>query len=309
MNGRAMPLCKHGGPPRFRMGRIKERRFMTVCVATLCDLGRAIVLVADKMVGKGYVEAEPEIIKLQQIHPHWFMMLSGEDISPLFEMADLARDELPLTKSAPLEDVMEVMQRNYNLVRMKRAESEWLKPIGWTLERFNREGKALLPNFEVLQSRLHEYELRVEILVAGFDQRRLPPAKIFTMSWQDRGIPKRQDIPGFAAIGSGAIAAEYMMFFRDVAQNLPTRAAVYYTLEAKYFAEHASGVGTRTDMLVLQFDGTTMIPIQISDEKTIEKKIIPICERLEPRDPEPTDIDILNSLPELKGFPAITKKP
>ncbi|MGD0840746.1 MAG: hypothetical protein ABSA32_06270 [Candidatus Acidiferrales bacterium] len=43
---------------------------MTVCVAVLCDEGRAIVLASDKMVGKGYIEAEPDIAKLQMIHPH-----------------------------------------------------------------------------------------------------------------------------------------------------------------------------------------------------------------------------------------------
>ncbi len=231
---------------------------MTVCLATLCDLGRAIVLVADKMVGKVYIEAEMEITKLQLIHPLWFMMLSGDDISPLFDLADRARDELIPTKDAPLETVMEVMQRNYELVRMKRAEATYLKPIGWTIQRFNQEGHALMPNYEVIQSRLAEYELGLEVLVAGFDKKLAPPGKIFTMSSANKGIPIRCDIPAFAAIGSGATVAEYMMFYRDVSQKLPVRAAVYYALEAKYFGEQASGVSVATDMFLLQFDGTLM---------------------------------------------------
>jgi hypothetical protein len=98
------------------------------------------------------------------------------------------------------------------------------------------------------------------------------------------------------------------MYFRDVKPTLPVRAAVYYALEAKYFGEHASGVGPSTDLFVIQFDGTLVRVIQINDEKTIERKLIPICERLEPPDPTQADIDILNSLPELKGFPPIQKK-
>jgi hypothetical protein len=31
---------------------------MTTCVASICDEGNAIVLVADKMIGMGYVESE-----------------------------------------------------------------------------------------------------------------------------------------------------------------------------------------------------------------------------------------------------------
>jgi hypothetical protein len=144
------------------------------------------------------------------------MMMSGSDISPLFELADLARAELPMPKPAPLEHVMEVMQRNYELIRIRRAEAEFLKPIGWTIKRFNEEGCTLLPNFQELQSKLQEYELAVEILVAGFDPTLLPPAKIFTMTSSSRGIPARHDLPGFATIGSGGIAAAYMMYFRDV---------------------------------------------------------------------------------------------
>jgi hypothetical protein len=281
---------------------------MTVCLATLCDQGRAIVLVADKMVGVGYVEGELANVKMQPIHSQWFMMMSGQNIAPLFELADLARAELPMPKPAPLEHVMEVMQRNYELIRMRRAEAEYLKPIGWTIKRFNEEGSKFLPNFLELQAKLQGYELSVEILVAGFDPTLMPPAKIFTMASSERGVPTRHDLPGFAAIGSGGIAAAYMMYFRDVKPTLPVRGAVYYALEAKYFGEHASGVGPSTDMVVVHFDGTMVRVIPISDEKTIERKLIPICERLEPPDPTQEDIDILNSLPELKGFPPIKSK-
>jgi hypothetical protein len=280
---------------------------MTVCVASLCDEGRAIVLAADKMVGKIFIEGELAV-KLRLIHPHWWMMLSGDDISPLFELADLVSQELPPIAEAPVEMVQDAMQRNYELIRARRAEATYLKPIGWTLERFNREGSSLLPNYLELQSKLADYELLVEILVAGFDRKFAPPAKIFTMTGANKGIPIRCDIPGFAAIGSGAIAAEYMMFFRDVSQKLPIRAAVYYVLEAKYFSEHASGVGAETDMLVLRFDGTNMVWKQISDQKTIERKLIPICEALEPPDPTSEHIAVLNSLPELKGLPELPLK-
>jgi len=242
------------------------------------------------------------------IHPHWMMMLSGNDISPLLDIADLARCELPPTREASLETVKEVMQRNYELIRMKRAEATFLKPIGWTIERFTRDGNQSLLNYEHVQSRISEYELDVTILVAGFDRTLEPAGKIFTMSGENRGIPIRCDIPGFATIGSGGIGAEYMLFFRDVSQKLPTRAAVYYALEAKYFGEKASGVGVRTDMFVLRFDGTLMQVVPVNDEKTIERRLIPICERLEPQELTNSDRDVLNTLPELKGLPNLPKK-
>jgi 20S proteasome alpha/beta subunit len=287
--------------------RAKLEESVTVCIATLCDQGKAIILASDKMVGIGYVEAELDNSKMQMIHPHWCMMIAGQDIAPLFELADLARAEMPPTIEVPLDVVMEVIQRNYECIRMKRAEAVYLKPIGWTIERFNREGSASLPNFQEIQSQLRDFELSVQLLVAGFDRKLNPPGKLFTIVSDDRGIPRRYDIPGFAAIGSGAIAAEYMMHFKDVSPKLPIRAAVYYTLEAKYFGEYASGVGPRTDMIVLQFDGNFIRLVGIDDDKTIEKKLIPMCERLEPQHPTPEDIDILNELPELKGLPALPR--
>jgi len=236
------------------------------------------------------------------------MMLSGNDISPLLDLADLVRSELPPTKEASLETVKEVMQRNYELIRIKRAEATYLKPIGWTIERFSKEGNQSLPNYEEIQARFGEYELDVTILVAGFDRTLSPPGKIFTMSGEHRGIPIRCDIPGFAAVGSGGIGAEYMLFFRDVSEKIPIRKAVYYALEAKYFGEQATGVGPRTDMLVLQFDGNAMRIAPINDEKTIERKLIPICEKLEPQELGNDEVDVLNSLRELKGLPDLPKK-
>jgi hypothetical protein len=279
----------------------RREMYMTVCVATLCDEGRGVVLVSDKKVGKGYVEGEPEISKLQMIHPHWFMMMSGDDISPLFDLADLVRKELTQAH-ASLEDVAESMQRNYELIRARRAEATYLKPLGWTLERFTKEG-GLLPNYDVVQARVRDYELPVDILVAGFDRTLTPPGKIFTMSPETRGIPIRHDIPGFATIGTGGVGAEYMLFYRDVSLKLPMRAAVYYALEAKYFGEFASGVGERTDMFAIRFDGAMTHIAQIRDAQTIEKKLIPICHRLTPQDPENRDIDVLNSISELAGLP------
>jgi len=61
-------------------------------------------------------------------------------------------------------------------------------------------------------------------------------------------------------------------------------------------------------MLVLVFDGTLVRQIQINEEKTIEKKLIPICAGLRPRHLYPEDIDVLNKLPELKDFPLLPRR-
>lgn len=92
----------------------------------------------------------------------------------------------------------------------------------------------------------------------------------------------------------------YMMYYRDMSSKMTLRETLYYAMEAKFFGEQASGVGERTDMYVATSDGR-FIPIR--DEETIEHMLVPIFDRLKPRWPTDKDKAVLNSIPELKGFP------
>jgi len=61
----------------------KGRRYMTLCVGTLCDDRKTIVLVADRMFGiGGWAEAELNIRKATAIHKDWMVMIAGNDVAP-----------------------------------------------------------------------------------------------------------------------------------------------------------------------------------------------------------------------------------
>jgi hypothetical protein len=64
---------------------------MTCCVASICDEGKSIVLVSDKMIGTGMIESEPEISKVLWLHKNWRVMLAGDDIAPAFPIVDTAK--------------------------------------------------------------------------------------------------------------------------------------------------------------------------------------------------------------------------
>lgn len=155
-----------------------------------------------------------------------------------------------------------------------------------------------------MQAKINDYTLGIELLVAGFDGGK---GAIFSLYGygENRGIPQRSDIPGFNSIGSGATASMYMMFYRDLGPKTSVREAVYYALEGKYFGEQASGVGASTDLFIAR-PGKELI--QISDEETIEEKLIPICYRLSPNLMQKRDREILNSLKELAEFPKIKEQ-
>jgi hypothetical protein len=155
--------------------------------------------------------------------------------------------------------------------------------------------------YREIDFKLEQFEFTdLQILVAGFDKS--GQAHIFTVTSADRGVAKRCDIPGFHAIGSGGTGAIYMMYNRSLSPKTSVREACYYALEAKYFGEQATGVGPSTDMYIVRPDGSFII---LDDEKIIEKKLIPICRRLEPRKLDKKAREVLNSLSEFEGFEKI----
>ena len=188
--------------------------------------------------------------------------------------------------------------------RMADAVAVHLTPIGWTLAEFNKTGYQVLPNAAQIQESIQRYASPIHLLVAGFHQEE---AYLFDVSGDEysKGIPRRLDIPGFQAIGSGSTAASFMMFYRGLNPRTGAREALYYALEAKYFGEQASGVGGRTDLYVARLGKDLIV---LDDEKTIEEKLIPICQRLEPSILRKRDKQVLNSLAELEGFDPIKEE-
>lgn len=271
---------------------------MTTCVATVCDEGNAIVLVADKMIGMGYVESELEITKMRPIHRDWWMLFAGDDITPVFDVVDYAKEGLNQTDPMTIADVQEAVRVAFAKKRMADAEALYLGPIGWDIVRFNNEGSERLPDFEQIKTKIEDYTLNIELLVAGFDGGK---GHIFTLYGygETRGLTRREDIPGFSSIGSGSTAAAFMMYYRNLSPKTGVREAVYYSLEGKYFGEQASGVGGSTDLFVAR-PGKDLL--QLNDEDTIEEKLIPICYALSPNLLRKRDRATLNEIPELKEF-------
>jgi 20S proteasome alpha/beta subunit len=280
---------------------------MTVCVAAVCDDGKALVLVADKMVGLGYVTSDLDITKMRPLHKDWWILFSGDDLSPVFDIIDYVKDalhsehKLSPDDPASLKAVMKAVESGFEKKRLEDAETLYLEPIGWKMNMFINKGHGTLPNAVQIQSDIERFGLPIELLVAGFDT---GSAFIFDLiGYGDkRGIANRCDIPGFKAIGSGSTVAEFMMYYRDFSPKEGVREAVYQAMEAKYYGEQASGVGERTDLFVAR-PGRELI--QLNDEETIEKKLIPICHALSPSLIRKRDRDALNNLPELKDFPPI----
>lgn len=270
---------------------------MTCCIAAICDDGDAIVLVADKMIGAGFVESQPDIQKVIKVHRDWWVMFAGDDISPVFEITDLVRNEIERRRSLYVENVEEAVEQSYESARIKRAIYKYLNRWHMDVDKFVASGRAMLGKRLFTRTRrdIRDFNIDLELIVAGFDRNK--EARIFSVDRE--GNVRRQDLPGFCAIGSGSLAAEYIMMYRgELCNKSLLREAIFYALEGKYFGEQASGVGTRTDMFILRAGKK---PIAM-DEDYIEDELFPLCYKLEPGelDKHPSAISVLNAIP-LKG--------
>lgn len=280
---------------------------MTCCVAALADNRKAIILVSDRKIGSLSIESEPDIEKVIRLHRDWWLMLSGDDISPVFDIADMTIRLLKTRRSVSYETIKAAIVQAYQEKENAEAESLYLRPLGLSLESFNQNGIKYFSDVErrELRRKLSEHELSIELLIAGFEGQR---GVIFTMPGGEQHTRvTRQDNPGFAAIGSGGEGAEYMMMYRDVGYKMPTRLALYYAMEGKYFGELATGVGEDTDVHILQPGGEdTQLDSDTGHEVFFNEH--KLCWQLAPNIFGAKHAKVINSLPRLRKFKKLTPK-
>jgi len=279
---------------------------MTTCVAALCDARKTIVLVADRLVGYGFVQSEPEIAKRLELHNNWHVLMAGNDIDPVFDIVDAAKEKLAATPAPSVTTVMTELFQAYKDRRLASAEAQYISPRGITWDSFFKEGRKWAPETDYLErlAKVDAYDLDLQLLVAGFDDQKV--GHIFSIENDyNRGEPRRHDL-GFHAIGSGYVNATFFLAYRQLGPDIGAREAVLYALEAKYWGEEAPGVGEDTDIRIIRGDQDDII---IGLDR-IEERLIPICQALRPRQLHAyaKHLKTLNELEELKEFDPITPK-
>jgi hypothetical protein len=267
-------------------------------------------MVADRMIGIDWIEAEIDVRKIRRVHPDWWIALSANGIHRALDIIDAVEREVGA--SGPLDqfEMCEIVARLYKQRRLEEAEAKILTPRGWKLDAFNQYGRQVIPEalYTDLSNMLDRFEFTLQLLVAGFDKEK--KGCIFSIEGDsERGMHIRHDIPGFYAVGSGGAAANYMMYYRSLGPSLPLREAMFYALEAKWFGEQAAGVGADTDFYIMR-QGWEQ-PIELDEEATTEKIFFDkLCKKLGPQRMRPAEMDLLDSVPELKDesiFPPLDR--
>jgi hypothetical protein len=244
------------------------------------------------MLGTEMIEAEPENLrKVETIHKNWKVMFAGH-VPPAFPVMDAARESLAKHKKPPsVQDVMQAVWMAYKAERLKVVEAVHLSPIGWTLDEFKSPAAEIIPAWKRVEllKKMEDEKLGVSLLVAGFDGQ--GKGHIFNIR-RHYEPPERNQSPGFQSIGSGSDAADWMLMYRSASWFMPLRLMLYYAYEAKRFGEEASGVGAKTDLLVMRGDGSSFRV----KETALENKLAKLFEELKPKGLEARHLNILNGI-------------
>jgi len=128
----------------------RRRRLVTTCIATLCDERKAIVLGADRLVGYGFVESEPDVGKTLELHKNWRVMIAGDDADPAFDIVDQAREKLTNVPAPSVTTVMAELFEAYKDKRLALAEARYISARGVTVDLFLKEGRQWVPEADYL---------------------------------------------------------------------------------------------------------------------------------------------------------------
>jgi hypothetical protein len=227
---------------------------MTICIAAICENGKAIVTASDREFGVGFTSAEFEDAKIMPLfHEHnpgnWVVGLSG-DVSHATEVLGALRLLQDRLEGYDWHDIQDLLEKSYRRIRMEKVEGEVLAPRGWTLDRFQGEGAKLLPpaTYASIDTRISIYDLGASLIVGGFGTDGLP----FILTVRNPGIVTDHTKLGFWCIGSGSTLAQSSLFSRNYSWSFSVEKAAYLVYEAKKNSERATGVGTKeTDIAII----------------------------------------------------------
>lgn len=240
---------------------------MTICMAAIgADSAgteaKAVVVASDRMVTMAnLIEFEHTVPKAHAIGGRAVSLVAGDSLIGSHLVREVAAGVAagPITVAQLAPDLSE----NYAETRNRHAEADILAPRGLGWASFYGQHQNLVAQLTMmLDSQLNNYNLGVELLVAGVDD---GGGHIFAIT-NPGTRPQDHDVIGYAAAGSGALhALQSMIGFRH-AVSASLAETIFRVYASKRRAEVAPGVGHETDMFVVLFSGTTAIPAPALDE-------------------------------------------
>lgn len=222
-----------------KLGREK----VTICISTICDQEKKLILASDSMLtNEGLsIEFEQPTRKMTELSQSCIALTSGDALAytELFNSVRLKIDKL---KKPSIDEIVEVVKDCYQEIRAREITERILIPRGiYGFKKFIEAQQLMLPEITMkLQQQIDKYDYGLSILLSGFSNGGAHIYGVF-----DPGTSASFDALGFHAIGSGLPHAVNALIARGCFSTTPWEDALMIVYEAKKMAEKAPGVGSR----------------------------------------------------------------
>jgi 20S proteasome alpha/beta subunit len=241
------------------------RRSMTVCVGTIAQNGRAIVMLADKAATVSTMQADTNVRKILPIGTcGWYAMTAGD---PTFaeDVIEKAKSKIEEDQSIPvsLPSMMTCMKEAYQACRENHLVDEILTPNLLDKTSVVARPATLLPlqtsHYLKVVEDIARFKTRTRLLVCGFDKGKKPKPHIFSV--QDPGIYLNHDSLGYWAIGIGDETALSHLLSMATSKKDEIPEALYQAFDAKVKSEIRQGIGYDSDAEILVAGRNKSIPV------------------------------------------------
>jgi hypothetical protein len=228
---------------------------MTVCVAAICDSGKAIVVAADRMfTNPGLsVEFETDEQKIEKLADRSVALAAGNSVYAT-EILERVRQRLGGNPNPPCGQIPAFIREEYESVRASKVYDTQIFPmLGTDFEKYRNVGMTLPVYLEKqhmvyqqLMMMSAQFNLGVDFLIADLDE-----SGAYLTHITNPGVVAQLQKLGHAAIGSGGVHAMTRLSLTGQSRRrgLPETLADVYS--AKRVSEVAPGVGNATDLAVI----------------------------------------------------------
>ena len=240
---------------------------MTICIGAICDRRESFtekaIVASDRMVTAGdfSVAFEHEQSKIVELSGNCVALTAG----PALVHTDLFRKvkvKFHSGATPPISEIVDKVKEEYLKIRNKKIEEKFFRVRGFSIEWFREHQRMMSPEIVMrLDRQLETHEFNLHILVAGVDH---AGAHIY---WVYPPCSSECfEALGYCSIGTGERHADSTFIAYRFTPSIPLKNALYIIYEAKKKAEIAVGVGTHTDMAIIDENGIKNISDQTMKE-------------------------------------------
>lgn len=238
---------------------------MTICIAAICDSGKAVAAAADRMLTAPFpmsLEVEHEEKKIVGVASNCLLLAAG---NALIGAEIMRRFSSRRPTEASITALADALLQSYQAVRLQKVEEHFLKPRNLSLGLFTEKGGQIIPIqlYAQLDQQLQSFNLGAEYIICGVDNEGGHIGRL-----RNPGTVDWLDVVGFDAVGTGGIHAGLMLLSETLgphSRNKGLLETLYAVYAAKRKAEVAPGVGRDyTDLAVVSEKETRYV-----DEQTL----------------------------------------